>query len=131
MRFAILLTIVAWASTQPASAQPPAPAPAPAQTAAAAPPGNPETGKKLFVERACWECHGLAAHGGADAGPRLAGRTPAWTGFSRYVRQPTDQMIPYTSKVLSDQELADIYAWLKSIPAPPAVSAIPILKNVK
>jgi len=44
--------------------------------AAAAPAGNAETGKKLFVERACWQCHGLAAQGGGIAGPRLAGRVP-------------------------------------------------------
>ena len=36
-------------------------------------------------------------------------------------------MIPYTAKVLPDPELADIYAWLRAIPAPPAVSSIPQL----
>jgi cytochrome c2 len=39
-----------------------------------APTGNAEKGKTLFVERACWQCHGLAAQGGGIAGPRLAGR---------------------------------------------------------
>src|SRR5215510_5064486 len=101
-----------------------------AQAAAAPPPsGNADTGKKLFVERACWQCHGLAAQGGGIAGPRLAGRTPAWPAFSRYVRRPTEEMIPYTQKTLPDAELADIYAWLRSIPAPPAVSTIPQLNR--
>jgi mono/diheme cytochrome c family protein len=97
--------------------------------AATAPAGNAEIGKKLFVDRACWQCHGLAAQGGGIAGPRLAGRVPAWPAFSRYVRRPTEEMIPYTQKMVSDGELADIYAWLRAIPAPPAVSTIPQLNR--
>ena len=97
--------------------------------ASSAPPGNTENGKKLFVERACWQCHGLAAQGGGIAGPRLAGRVPAWPAFSRYVRRPTEEMIPYTPKSLPDSELADIYAWLRAIPPPPAVNTIPQLNR--
>jgi mono/diheme cytochrome c family protein len=94
-----------------------------------APPGDADKGKKLFVERACWQCHGLAAHGGGIAGPRLAGRVPAWPAFSRYVRRPTEEMIPYTEKSLPDAELANIYAWLRAIPPPPSVSSIPQLNR--
>jgi ubiquinol-cytochrome c reductase cytochrome c subunit len=36
-------------------------------------------------------------------------------------------MPPYTAKVVSDQELADIHAFLRAIPQPPAVDTIPIL----
>ena len=97
--------------------------------APSAPQGNAERGKKLYVERACWQCHGLAAQGGGIAGPRLAGRVPPWPAFSRYVRRPTEEMIPYTEKMLSDAELADIYAWLQAIPAPPAASSIPQLNR--
>jgi len=45
------------------------------------------------------------------------------------VRRPTEEMIPYSPKMLSDAELADIYAWLRSIPTPPAVSSIPQLNR--
>jgi hypothetical protein len=38
-------------------------------------------------------------------------------------------MVPYTTKVVTDQELADIYAFLLTIPAPPAVNTIPLLNN--
>ena len=99
----------------------------PAQQPSAAPAGSAEKGKTLFVERACWQCHGLAAQGGGAAGPRLAGRVAPWPTFSRYVRRPTEEMIPYTVKVLPDQDLADIYAWLRSIPPPPPVASIPQL----
>ena len=120
MRFGLLFLIVAavLASELPLRGQT-------AQT----PPGNVETGKKLFVERACWQCHGRAAQGGGIAGPRLAGRVAPWPTFSRYVRRPTEEMIPYSPKMLSDVELADIYAWLRAIPAPPAVGSIPELNR--
>ena len=88
MRFGLLFLIVA------------------AVLASELPPGNVETGKKLFVERACWQCHGRAAQGGGIAGPRLAGRVAPWPTFSRYVRRPTEEMIPYSPKMLSDVELA-------------------------
>ena len=120
MRPASLLTLVAalLGAALPVTGQAPT-----------APPGDAAKGKKLFVERACWQCHGLAAQGGGIAGPRLAGRLPPWPAFSRYVRRPTEEMVPYTQKALPDPELADIYAWLRAIPSPPAVSSIPQLNR--
>lgn len=128
MRIAFLLTVV---SAAVLLARPlPVHAQAPATTSTqAGPEGNVESGKKFYFERGCWQCHGLAAQGGGIAGPRLAGRTPAWTAFSRYVRRPTGEMIPYTEKVLSDAELVDIFAWLRAIPPPPPVSSIPLFKS--
>ena len=119
LRSAVLLAIVTALSVSVAAQGQPSNAPT----------GNAEKGKTLFVERACWQCHGLSAQGGGIAGPRLAGRVPPWPAFSRYVRRPTEEMIPYTPKSLPDSELADIYAWLRSIPAPPAVSSIPQLNR--
>ena len=99
----------------------------------AAPQGNAENGKKLFVSRGCWSCHGYAAQGGAmnenATGPRLTGRNTAWPAFAAYVRHPAGNMIPYTEKVIPDKELADIYAWIKSIPPPPPVSSLPQFKD--
>ena len=91
--------------------------------------GDAASGGKLFVDRACWQCHGLAAQGGGIAGPRLAGRVQVWAAFAAYVRRPTEEMIPYTTKVLSDGELADIFAWLRSLPPPPAVDSLPVLSR--
>jgi len=93
----------------------------------AEPRGDAVSGARLFVDRACWQCHGLAAQGGGIAGPRLAGRVQVWVAFAAYVRRPTEEMIPYTAKVLPDQELADIFAWLRSLPPPPAVETLPVL----
>ena len=94
---------------------------------AAAPKGNSENGKKIFDGYGCYQCHNYAANGGG-AGPRLAPNPIAWPAFSRYVRAPRDQMPPFSRKVLSDQELADVYAYLQTVPAPPSTGSIPILK---
>ena len=107
--------IVAAASAQAPAAQP-----------NAAPPGNAETGKKLFVSYGCYQCHGYEAQGSSATGPRLGPRPIAYTAFSRYVRQPTGQMPPYTTKVVSDADLANIYAFVAARPAPPA--NVPLLK---
>jgi hypothetical protein len=36
-------------------------------------------------------------------------------------------MPPYTAKVLTDAELADIQAFLEALPVPPAAKTIPLL----
>ena len=100
---------------------------APAPAAQPAPAGNAETGKKLYVNYGCWQCHGYEGQGGA-AGPRLAPRPLPFAGFSRYVRRPTNQMPPYTAKVIPDTDLEHIHAYLMSRPAAPAASSIPLLK---
>ena len=125
MRSAILLmlmTIVAAPSAQTAQGAAAAPAGQPA-----APPGNAENGKKIYTSYGCYQCHNYAANGGG-AGPRLAPRPIAFPAFTRQVRKPSGEMPPYTAKVVSDKELADIYAFLLTIPAPPAASSIPLLK---
>jgi mono/diheme cytochrome c family protein len=96
--------------------------------AQAAPAGNAENGKMIFAGYGCYECHGYVAQGGG-AGPRLAPRPIAFAAFSKYLRRPTAQMPPYTSKVVSEKDLADIYAFLQSIPEPPPAKSIPQLNN--
>ena len=88
--------------------------------------GNADRGKKLFVDDGCYECHGRAAQGGV--GPRLAPKPPTANVIAAYIRQPSGEMPPYTAKVISDAEIADIYAYLQTIPEPPKVDSIPLLK---
>jgi mono/diheme cytochrome c family protein len=90
-------------------------------------PGNVQNGKKIFDSYGCYQCHGHDGHGGVGA--RLAPNPISFNAFSKYVRQPTGEMPPYTSKVVSDRELADIYAFLQSLPQPPPAKSIPILNN--
>ena len=75
-------------------------------------PGMLKTGKKLYVSYGCYQCHGYEAQGSNATGPRLGPRPIAFAAFSRYVRQPTGQMPPYTTKVVSDADIANIYAFV-------------------
>ena len=93
----------------------------------AAPAGNADQGKKLFVSVGCYQCHGYEAQGGS-AGPRLAPRPIAYAQFMKYVRHPTNEMPPFTEKTVKDSELTDIHAFLRAQPAPPDLDKIPLLK---
>jgi len=115
----VLLTIVATLVTL--SPQPPPAAPR-AQAAPAA--GNATTGRALFVSVGCYQCHGYEAQGSSATGPRLGPRPLPFAALSRYVRKPSGQMPPYTMKVLSDAELADIYAFLQSLSPPAATPSL-------
>jgi ubiquinol-cytochrome c reductase cytochrome c subunit len=97
--------------------------------AAQTPSGDVPKGRKLYDGYGCYQCHGRQAQGASATGPRLAPNPIAWAVFARYVRQPTGQMPPYTAKVASDQDLADIYAFLRSIPQPAPAKSIPQLSE--
>jgi mono/diheme cytochrome c family protein len=104
---------------------------APAKAASeAAPPGNAEDGKKLFVSDGCYECHGYEGQGAQQTNAATIGPPPLpFEAFAKYVHHPTGAMPPYTDKVLSEAQLADIYAYLKTIPQPPSPKAIPLLNQ--
>jgi len=92
------------------------------------PTGNAKNGRAVYTADGCYECHGREAQGGAGTGPKLGPAPIPFPAFVFQVRSPRDQMPPYTSKVLSDAELADIYAFVQSVPQPPKVDSIPQLK---
>jgi len=98
------------------------------KTAANAPTGNAQHGKTLYVTDGCYECHGYAAQGGAGTGPKLGPNPIPYAAFSFQVRSPRDEMPPYTAKVLSDADMADIYAFVQSQPQPPKPDSVPLLK---
>lgn len=93
---------------------------------AGAPAGRADVGAMLFRKVACFTCHVNEAQGGAN-GPRLGPDPIPFARFLAYVRNPAGDMPPYTSKVMSDQDLADVYAFLQTRAKPPAVNTIPLL----
>ena len=103
---------------------PAAPRPAAAQQA---PTGRADVGKMLFAKVGCYQCHANEAQGGA-AGPRLGPGPTPYARFVSYTRKPTGEMPPYSAKVLTDRDLADIYACLQALPKPPAVADVPLLR---
>jgi len=92
--------------------------------------GNAEKGKALFLRDGCYECHGYVGQGTKD-GARIGPPVLNVQGLIRYVRRPAGAMPAFTEKVVTDAELTDIYAYLKSIPAPKAVKDIPLLNDLK
>lgn len=92
--------------------------------------GNAENGKRLFLRDGCWECHGYAGQG-ASTGARLAATSLTAQGFIRYVRRPAGAMPAFVDKTLSDQQLTDIWAYVKTLPAPKPVKDIPLLNKIK
>ena len=64
---------------------------------------------------------------GGPQGPRLGPNPIPLPRFVAYVRHPTGEMPPFTAKVISDQDLQSIYAFLQSRPTPPPVREIPLL----
>ena len=90
--------------------------------------GNAENGRHLFMTVGCYQCHGTVGQGGV--GPRLAPRPLDLSAFVAFVRKPLGRgMPPYASKVLSGSDLADIRAYLETIPEPPPVKSIPLLNQ--
>lgn len=97
---------------------------------AATPGGDAAKGKATFARIGCWQCHGGQGQGGRE-GPRIASPVPmTWPALSRFVRTARRNMPPYTEKVLSDQDLADVYAYLRSIPPTPDFKTIPLLNDM-
>lgn len=85
-----------------------------------------EHGKAVFMQKGCWECHGTQGQG-MVTGPRLAPDPIPFDGLSAFVRTTSRAMPPYRQAILSDADLADIYAYLQSIPNPPDVKSVPLL----
>jgi len=104
-------------------------APILAYAQSAAPSGDVAHGKRLFAADGCYQCHGRAAQGARPTGPRLARTELPYNAFVQQLRQPSDVMPPYTRVVLSDKDIADIYAYVKSLPEPPKVADIPLLQH--
>ncbi|PYS03446.1 MAG: hypothetical protein DMG15_20790 [Acidobacteria bacterium] len=93
------------------------------------PRGDPQNGKMLFMKYGCFECHGREGQGSNATGPRLNQNPITYPRFVAYIRKPSGEMPPYTAKVVTDQQAADLYAFLQSLPKPPAVDSIPLLKQ--
>jgi mono/diheme cytochrome c family protein len=96
-----------------------------ARPAASVAAGNVEKGKAIYNKIGCWECHGRDAQSGR---PTLGPAAMPFPAFVNQLRNPREDMPPYTVKVLSDADVADIYAFVKSVPTPPRLETIPLLK---
>lgn len=84
-----------------------------------------ENGKVEFMKHGCWQCHGEAGQGGV--GPKLAPDPLPYEALSTFVRTTNRNMPPFSVQILSNDDLADIYAYLQSVPKGPDPKSIAIL----
>jgi mono/diheme cytochrome c family protein len=96
-----------------------------------APPGNAANGKRVYLADGCFTCHGRVGEGGNYYGvtPRLAKTELPFEGFKQQLRDPARVMPPFQTAVLSDQDAADIYAFLQTLPVGGSPKNIPLLNN--
>jgi mono/diheme cytochrome c family protein len=115
-RRAVVLTAVSLASLACAQAQD-------------APKGDAAKGKSLWLADGCSYCHGTVGQGGGGraAGLRIAHQPLPFEAFLNQVRRPADEMPVYVEAVLSNQDVADIFAYIQSLPPPPDLKSIRIL----
>jgi mono/diheme cytochrome c family protein len=85
-----------------------------------------EKGKAAFLQHGCWQCHGYQGQGGIT-GAKLAPNPIPFDTLSNFVRTTNRAMPPYREEILSNDDLADIYAYLQSIPKDPDPGSISLL----
>ena len=109
--------------------------PSPSSTAA-----NTARGRALFVNNGCYACHGYDGQGSIYTGLRIAPNPPPWQAIAAFIRNPPGikrpysnwplfVMPPFTTKMISDRDVRDIYAYLKSVPGPAALKSIPTFEK--
>jgi mono/diheme cytochrome c family protein len=97
---------------------------------APAPQGDPVKGKANVLKYGCYTCHGYQGQGAGATGKKLAPNPLPYPAFSAFVRSTSRDMPPFTEKVMPEQDLMDIHAYFKSIPASPNPANIPLLKDI-
>ena len=85
-------------------------------------------GRELYVKYSCYACHSFDGHGGAGA--RLVPMKLLLPVFTAYVRSPR-AMPAYREKTMSNAELADVWAYIKTIPESPPAKSIPLLRDLE
>ncbi len=106
--------------------------------------GNGEKGKAVFLTYQCWACHGYTGETGTrliqDNGTFVA-RLFSVGSFINYIRAPRPNDPPparsvtimpsYGVSSLSDQQAADLYAYIRTFkPTQPPLQDIPLLKQM-
>jgi mono/diheme cytochrome c family protein len=93
--------------------------------------GDAANGKQIYLRDACFTCHGRSGQGGVFRGPApiLAQTALPFDGFRELLRDPPGDMPAYSGAVLSDKDIADIYAFLESLPGPRSPKDVRVLDN--
>ena len=94
-----------------------------------APKGDVAAGRQTYVAVGCFECHGRNGQGGGFLGPTptLSHTELPLDAFTVQLRQPANVMPAYSPKVLPEKDVADIYAYLQTVPGPRDIKAVPAM----
>ncbi|WP_228983806.1 c-type cytochrome [Paraburkholderia gardini] len=88
-----------------------------------------EAGRALFMQKGCYECHGIFGQGSVATGPALAPDPIPLPAMQIYVRNPGGQMPIFSEKILSNDEISLIHAYLASLPPSQPADSIALLNN--
>jgi mono/diheme cytochrome c family protein len=100
-----------------------------ASAGAAEPAPSAERGKTLYLTAGCKHCHGTVGQG-SSAGRRLAPKPLPAAAITQFIRATGTNMPAYSASLLNDAAVADIAAYLASIPASPQPDQIPVLRDL-
>jgi len=92
-----------------------------------APKGDVANGQRHFMSDGCYQCHGVGGLGAALTGPKIARTALPFASFLNQLRHPAAEMAPYEAKIVPDQTVADIYAYLQAQPESPKAKDLPLL----
>ena len=88
-----------------------------AASVVAQPSGDPKAGEAAYMKLGCYSCHGAWGQGTWRDGPRLNPPMP-FEAMVQQLRTPRYEMPPYVESQVSDKGIADIHAYLRSVPKP-------------
>ena len=93
--------------------------------------GDAANGKQVYLKMRCFTCHGRAGQGGAFnyPAPALAALELPVEAFQAFLREPPNDMPAFSTALLSDQDAADMWAWLHGLPGRKAVKDFPLLNQ--
>lgn len=94
-----------------------------AASVVAQPSGDPKAGETAYMKLGCYSCHGVWGQGTWRDGPRLNPPMP-FEAMVQQLRTPRYEMPPYVESQVSDKGIADIHAYLRSVPKPVDQSVI-------
>ena len=86
--------------------------------------GDAESGALLFYQHGCYECHGFSGYGRQDLNNTGSPILLNEQIFSAYLRGrqdvaplfPSTNMPNYPANAVSDDQVSDIYAYIRSMP---------------
>ena len=93
--------------------------------------GDRVNGQRIYTKLRCFTCHGRVGQGGnyTYPAPALAGLELPVEAFQAFLREPPNDMPAFSTAVLSDQDAADLWTWLHSLPGRKPAKDFPLLNQ--